>query len=42
MTELFVDLDRSSPVPLYFQVAQQIERAISETLAGRLSPDHTT
>ena len=35
MTELFVDLDRSSPVPLYFQVAQQIERAISE---GDLAP----
>ena len=30
MTELFVDLDRSSPVPLYFQVAQQIEHAISD------------
>jgi DNA-binding GntR family transcriptional regulator len=30
-----VDLDRSSPVPLYFQVAQQIERAISE---GDLAP----
>jgi len=35
MTELFVDLDRSSPVPLYFQVAQQIERAITE---GDLAP----
>jgi len=35
MTELFVDLDRSSPVPLYFQVAQQIEHAISE---GALAP----
>ena len=35
MTELFVDLDRSSPVPLYFQVAQQIEHAISE---GDLAP----
>ena len=35
MTKLFVDLDRSSPVPLYFQVAQQIERAISE---GDLAP----
>ncbi len=35
MTQLFVDLDRSSPVPLYYQVAQQIERAISE---GELAP----
>jgi DNA-binding GntR family transcriptional regulator len=35
MTQLFVDLDRSSPVPLYFQVAQQIEHAISE---GGLAP----
>jgi len=35
MTELFVDLDRLSPVPLYFQVAQQIEHAISE---GALAP----
>ena len=35
MTELFVDLDRSSPVPLYFQVAQQIEHAINE---GDLAP----
>jgi DNA-binding GntR family transcriptional regulator len=35
MTELFVDLDRSSPVPLYFQVAQQIEHAINE---GGLAP----
>ena len=35
MTQLFVDIDRSSPVPLYFQVAQQIERAISE---GDLAP----
>jgi len=35
MTELFVDLDRSSPVPLYFQVAQQIDRAITE---GDLAP----
>src|SRR6476660_3375409 len=35
MVELFVDLDRSSPVPLYFQVAQQIEHAINE---GQLAP----
>lgn len=35
MTQLFVDLDRSSPVPLYFQVAQQIEHAINE---GELGP----
>jgi len=35
MTRLFVDVDRSSPVPLYFQVAQQIEHAINE---GDLAP----
>lgn len=35
MTDLFMDLDRSSPVPLYFQVAQQIEQAISN---GQLGP----
>ena len=35
MTELVVHLDRSSPVPLYFQVAQQIEQAIS---GGVLAP----
>jgi DNA-binding GntR family transcriptional regulator len=35
MTRLFVDVDRSSPVPLYFQVAQQIEHAIN---AGDLAP----
>ncbi|WP_432547811.1 GntR family transcriptional regulator [Kineococcus sp. SYSU DK004] len=35
MSDLFVDLDRSSPVPLYFQVARQIERAIE---AGELPP----
>ncbi|TKV61743.1 GntR family transcriptional regulator [Nakamurella flava] len=35
MPTLSVDLDRSSPVPLYFQVAQQIERAINE---GELAP----
>src|SRR6188508_51812 len=35
MSALSVDLDRSSPVPLYYQVAQQIEHAINE---GQLSP----
>lgn len=35
MSDLFMDLDRSSPVPLYFQVAQQIEKAISD---GGLAP----
>jgi len=35
MTDLFMDLDRSSPVPLYFQVSQQIEAAIS---SGSLGP----
>jgi DNA-binding GntR family transcriptional regulator len=35
MTELTVDLDRSSPVPLYFQVSRQIEAAIQ---AGQLAP----
>ncbi len=30
-----MDLDRSSPIPLYFQVAQHIESAIS---SGRLGP----
>ncbi len=34
MTDLFMDLDRSSPIPLYFQVSQQIEKAISD---GRLA-----
>jgi DNA-binding GntR family transcriptional regulator len=34
---LTVDLDRSSPVPLYFQVAQQLERAIA---AGELAPGY--
>ncbi|GII58071.1 transcriptional regulator [Planotetraspora thailandica] len=29
MSELEIDLDRSSPVPLYFQVAEQISAAIS-------------
>lgn len=31
-TELFADLDRSGPVPLYFQVSQRLERAISTGL----------
>lgn len=35
MTDLFMDLDRSSPVPLYYQVSQQIEHAIS---SGQLGP----
>jgi DNA-binding GntR family transcriptional regulator len=35
MTELTVDLDRSSPVPLYFQVSRQIEAAIE---GGQLGP----
>jgi DNA-binding GntR family transcriptional regulator len=35
MAELTVDLDRSSPVPLYFQVSRQIEAAID---AGELAP----
>ncbi|MDF1605476.1 GntR family transcriptional regulator [Nocardioides sp. YIM 152315] len=30
-----IDVDRSSPIPLYFQVAEQLERAITE---GRLAP----
>jgi DNA-binding GntR family transcriptional regulator len=35
MTDLLVDLDRSSPIPLYFQAARQIEEAIT---SGRLGP----
>src|SRR6195952_297860 len=35
MTELTVDLDRSSPVPLYYQVSRQIEAAID---TGELAP----
>jgi DNA-binding GntR family transcriptional regulator len=35
LTELPLDLDRASPVPLYFQVAQQIEEAIER---GDLGP----
>lgn len=35
MPELSMELDRSSPIPLYFQVARQIEQAIEQ---GRLQP----
>lgn len=35
MTQLSLELDRSSPVPLYFQVARQIESAIER---GELGP----
>jgi DNA-binding GntR family transcriptional regulator len=35
VTQLFLELDRSSPVPLYFQVARQIESAIE---SGELGP----
>ena len=35
MTQLFIDLDRSSPIPLYFQVARHIEQAIN---SGELNP----
>ena len=35
MAELFFDLDRSSPVPLYFQVVQHIQSAITK---GDLAP----
>lgn len=35
MSDLFADLDRSSPVPLYYQVARQIEQAIE---GGKLPP----
>jgi DNA-binding GntR family transcriptional regulator len=35
MPELTMDLDRSSPVPLYFQVSRRIEAAID---AGELAP----
>ena len=35
MAELVLDLDRSSPVPLYFQVSRQIEAAIE---SGQLGP----
>jgi DNA-binding GntR family transcriptional regulator len=34
MTELSLRVDRSSPVPLYYQLAQQLEQAITD---GRLS-----
>lgn len=33
--ELFLDIDRSSPVPLYFQIASRIEKAIVD---GQLPP----
>lgn len=33
--QLAVELDRSSPIPLYFQLAQRIEKAI---IAGELAP----
>lgn len=35
MTDLMIDLDRSSPIPLYFQVAQELEKAIT---TGQLGP----
>ena len=35
MSGLFVDLDRSSPIPLYCQAAHQIEQAITQ---GLLAP----
>ncbi|WP_189056349.1 GntR family transcriptional regulator [Longimycelium tulufanense] len=35
MNRIAFDIDRSSPVPLYFQVSQQIERAITD---GTLQP----
>ncbi len=35
MSELVIDLDRSSPIPLYFQVAQELEKAIT---SGQLGP----
>ena len=34
MTELVVHLDRNSPVPLYFQVANQMESAIERRRPG--------
>lgn len=34
-SELFVDIDRSSPIPMYFQVSTKIEQAIAE---GTLPP----
>lgn len=33
--ELFLDVDRSSPIPLYFQIANRIEQAI---VSGQLPP----
>lgn len=35
MTNLLIDVDRSSPVPLYFQLAQELEKAIT---SGQLGP----
>lgn len=35
MNNLLIDLDRSSPIPLYFQVAQELEKAIA---SGQLGP----
>jgi DNA-binding GntR family transcriptional regulator len=35
MEELFMDLDRSSPVPLYYQIAKRLQEAIR---SGRLQP----
>lgn len=35
MTELSLEIDRGSPIPLYFQVSQQLERDIE---SGRLQP----
>jgi DNA-binding GntR family transcriptional regulator len=37
MTDLRIELDRSSPIPLYFQIAQEMERAIS---SGELGPGY--
>ena len=41
MENLVIDLDRSSPIPLYFQVAQELERAISSgtLVAGSKLPN---
>ncbi len=35
MIDLVIDLDRSSPIPLYFQVAQELEKSIT---SGKLGP----
>ncbi len=34
MDNLMIDLDRSSPIPLYFQVAQELEKAIVTGILG--------